>query len=85
MLRISWNTITNGKGKGSTVSTKKDLKDLLAEVVRQGFTVTQNKKHHYVVTKNGIWVATLASTPSEYRGYRNAVAALRRAGFIWKR
>lgn len=77
-------TISIGKGKGVKVSGKKDYKNLRAELERQGFTVARTKNGHYTVTKDGVWIAGMPSTPSEARGFRNTLAALRRAGFIWK-
>jgi len=70
------------EGKGSTVN--KDLRKLIKELEAQGFTVEVGKKNpHPVVRKNGVRVATLASTPSDARSWKNGIAALRRAGFNW--
>ena len=60
-----------------------DTKKLVKELKRQGFEVTMTKGSHYEVRLNGRRVATLAGTPSDKRGWLNAIAALRRAGFIW--
>lgn len=60
-----------------------DTKKLLRELKRQGFVVEQAKNNHYVIRKNGVRVATLASTPSDWRGWLNSIADLRRAGFRW--
>jgi hypothetical protein len=66
------------------VSAKKDFKQLREELARQEFEVKQLKSNHYAVYKNGAWVCGLPSTPSETRGLANQIAALRRAGFVWK-
>ena len=46
--------------------------------------MTRTGKGHWLVRNaNGDFVTTLAGTPSEYRGWKNALAKLKRAGFIW--
>lgn len=60
---------------------------VLAEAENQGLIVDRtSKKHHIKVTRSGykpmVW---LASTSSEYRGMKNAIALLRRElDFEWK-
>ncbi len=62
----------------------KDMKKLIAEIERQSFVVRYRRSSHaYVTTPAGRYVTDLASTPSDRRGVRNAIAALRRAGFVW--
>ncbi|MEU9083369.1 hypothetical protein [Streptomyces sp. NPDC048357] len=61
----------------------KDIKKLIKELVRQGFNVGTTAKNHPRVTLNGRFIVTLASTPSDKRGWQNAIAELRRAGFVW--
>lgn len=62
----------------------KDLKKLIKALEEQGYVVTYTAKGHPVVhTADGKWVTNMAGTPSERRGWRNALAALRRSGFIW--
>ncbi|RPE39720.1 hypothetical protein EDD90_2737 [Streptomyces sp. Ag109_O5-1] len=62
----------------------KDLKKLVNELEAQGFEVSVGKKNsHPIVRKDGVRVATLASTPSDSRSWKNGIAALRRAGFNW--
>lgn len=63
----------------------KDTKKLVAELERQGFRVHRRKKspHHLVDDAAGRRVGILADTPSDYRGWRNTIAQLRRHGFVW--
>lgn len=64
----------------------KELKKLIKELEAQGFTVEVGRKNpHPIVRKDGRRVATLASTPSDSRSWKNGIAALRRAGFRWSR
>lgn len=63
---------------------KKETKDLIKALEAQGFTVSKTRKNHYAVRDaEGRFITTLASTPSDRRGFYNAIARLRRAGFIW--
>jgi hypothetical protein len=59
----------------------KDIKKLMRSLADQGFDVEPTKKGHLRVYLDGIWVTTLPGTPSDWRSYRNAVAALKRAGY----
>lgn len=62
----------------------KDLDRLRKAAEEQGFEVVQLKSGHWAVfTAHGTHVTGLPSTPSDHRGYDNALSALRRAGFIW--
>ncbi len=61
----------------------KDTRKILEAAQRQGFTVTKSKKGYALIHKDGEFVTKAAQTPSDYRGQRNLVAALRRFGFIW--
>ena len=62
-----------------------DYRKLLRELERQGFTWRKTGTNHYFVAgPDGKWITTLPSTPSEYRGFKNAIAILRRAGFKWE-
>ncbi len=60
----------------------KDLRMLLRELKRQGFQVKPTKRGHVRVLRDGQTVGFLAGTPSDWRSHRNAVATLRRAGFV---
>lgn len=59
----------------------KDLRKLLKALVEAGFEVRVTKKGHHAVYLNGRWITTLSGTPSDHRSWKNALAALRRAGF----
>lgn len=61
-----------------------DMTRLLKALEDQGFVVTRTGRGHWLVRNGeGDFVTTLAGTPSEYRGWKNALAALKRAGLIW--
>lgn len=63
-----------------------DLRRLVRELKKQGFTVeTTTKGHIRVLDANGSHVTITAGTPSDYRSRKNFLAELRRAGFIWQR
>ncbi|WP_433330006.1 hypothetical protein [Spirillospora sp. CA-294931] len=63
---------------------KKEIARLIKVLETQGFSVTKTRKGHWLVRDpEGHVIATLASTPSDTRGFANSVARLRRAGFIW--
>jgi hypothetical protein len=62
------------------VSTKKDVKKLLKEAIRQGFDVHQSHRGHYRVTAPTGVTATVSKTPSCPRTLDNTRADLRRIG-----
>ncbi|MHB9861996.1 hypothetical protein [Streptomyces sp. YIM S03343] len=66
------------------MSAKKDFQQLRQELAAQGFEVRQLKNNHYAVYQDSVWVCGLPATPSDTRGLANQIAALRRAGFVWK-
>lgn len=59
----------------------KDLKKLLKEAEKEGFTVTRTTRGHIKVTREGRFVTMFAGTASDHRGFKNGLAAMRRAGF----
>lgn len=61
----------------------KDMRKLVKELDVQGFAITISKKGHVMVWKNGQLVATFSGTASDWRSWKNALAALKRAGFHW--
>ena len=61
----------------------KEIRRITKALIAQGFEVDHCAKGHTRVYKDGEFVTTTASTPSDFRGRRNFVADLRRAGFIW--
>lgn len=61
---------------------RKNLERLIGVLVEQGFDVQRTRKGHFTVrTADGEYVTTLAGTPSDSRGTKNALSALRRHGF----
>lgn len=63
---------------------KKETKELLRAVAAQGFQVSTTRKgHHMIRDADGRFITVLPGTPSDRRGLANALAALRRAGFVW--
>lgn len=62
----------------------KDTRKLLAEAERQGFTVKVSRKGYPMVyAPDGTFVTKIAQTPSDRRGWQNALSALKRAGLRW--
>lgn len=61
----------------------KEMRKIAKALERQGFEVKVTKKGHISVTRDGRFVVVLAGTASDWRSMRNALAAARRAGFIW--
>jgi predicted RNA binding protein YcfA (HicA-like mRNA interferase family) len=63
---------------------KKDVRDLVKALEKQGFEVTPSRSGHLIVRLDGRRIATMAGTPSDHRSQLNLLAVLRRAGFVWK-
>ncbi len=61
----------------------KDTRKLIRELERQGFAWKRSGKGYPLVYRDGRFVTKLAQTPSDRRGWKNALSALRRAGFRW--
>ncbi|MET0904315.1 MAG: hypothetical protein ABWZ52_13835 [Acidimicrobiales bacterium] len=62
-----------------------DRKQLIRELEAQGFTWRETTKGHVLVySPDGRVVTTLSGSTSDHRSLKNAIAALRRAGFTWK-
>lgn len=77
------------------MATKKDLNQLRKRAEKQGFRFIETKSSHYKVflvvseataTQEEVlkFVTTMPSTPSEYRGLKNAKADLKRFGFVYE-
>ncbi|MCW2852165.1 MAG: hypothetical protein JWM84_1829 [Nocardioides sp.] len=49
----------------------------------QGYEVRVTKRGHVAVFQDGRHVVTFSGTPSDWRAMKNALAALKRAGFRW--
>lgn len=61
----------------------KEMRKIAKALERQGFTVKVTKRGHISVSKDGRFVVVFAGKPSDWRAMRNAIAAARRAGFVW--
>jgi hypothetical protein len=61
---------------------KKELRTLLRELESQGFAVRRSHKGHLLIQQDGRIVASFASTPSDWRSFRNSIAQLRHVGFV---
>ena len=66
------------------MSKKKELKEVLREAERQGWTVTSHKGHWKLYAPDGKGIVHIAGTPSDHRNLANTVALMRRYGFRWK-
>lgn len=62
----------------------KDLRAIVKALVEQGFDAQLSSKGHVIVRRDGRIVATFSGTASDWRGMRNGLADVRRAGFIWQ-
>lgn len=59
----------------------KDVTKLITQLSRQeGITVRRTRKNHYRVYRDGLLIAGIPGTPSDWRSLRNTKAQLRRAG-----
>lgn len=61
----------------------KEMRRLIKALEDQGFEIIRTKRGHIKVRRDGRVIATLSSTPSDWRSLRNGIAYLRRAGFRW--
>ena len=61
----------------------KELRRVIRELGKQGFDVRVTARQHVQVLKEGRVITVLAGTPSDHRSFRNALAPLKRAGFVW--
>jgi len=59
----------------------REVRALVRELERQGFTVTITANGRYRVTKDGEFVTVIPAGLGDRRGLLNARAALRRHGF----
>jgi len=63
-----------------------DLKRVLRALVEQGWRIEQSRGGHWkCYPPRGRYLVVVSGTPSDRRAVRNAVATLRRHGFIWPR
>jgi hypothetical protein len=69
----------------SNKATTELLRELTSrEAAKDGWEVHQTRSTHYRVFRHGKLIVTLAGSGGRGRGIRNALAALRRAGFTRK-
>ena len=61
---------------------KQDIRRLVRDLSAQGFTIRTTSKGHLAVKRDGVTVAVLGGTPSDWRATHNFRAQLRRAGFL---
>ncbi|MFG2211969.1 hypothetical protein [Streptomyces sp. NPDC048638] len=77
------------------MATKKDMNQLMKKAEDQGFRFIETKSSHYKVffvlqeateteEEKLTFVCTMPSTQSEYRGFKNAKADLKRFGFVYE-
>jgi predicted RNA binding protein YcfA (HicA-like mRNA interferase family) len=67
------------------VSLKKELKEILAEAERQGWTVKLTRGGHYkLYAPDGKTIVTTGSTPSSPSSLLKLVSRMRHHGFRWK-
>ncbi|MEU2514734.1 hypothetical protein [Streptomyces syringium] len=59
----------------------KDVTQLRKKLEKQGFEVKRTKTNHYIVRKDGRFIASLPSSPGNPRILKNPIADLKRAGF----
>lgn len=61
----------------------KDLRKILRALDAQGFEVTRTSRGRYAVKHDGQVVTVFPGNSGDWRARRNALAALKRAGFRW--
>jgi len=76
--RYSRHSGSGPSGRSTRVSDK-ETAAVLADAKASGMTAEKTRNGHFKVMHEGKVVTTLASTPSEYRGNKNAKAAVKRA------
>lgn len=60
-----------------------DMDDLITNARAQGWRYDRaNSNHHRFYAPNGKDIVTFASTPSDWRGFQNSLAAMKRAGYV---
>jgi hypothetical protein len=66
------------------VSSRKELKKLLAAAQAQGWRVEIGRGHFKLYAPDGIGRVTISGTPSDRRAFANTIAYTRRHGVEWK-
>jgi len=65
-------------------STSKQIRDLLKEAERQGWTVDERRKGYLLKSPDGVTMVSLHKTPSDHRWLQNTLREMRKGGFEWK-
>lgn len=61
----------------------KEIRQILEAAEAQGYRLKTHKNGHVSVYRDKVFITQFASTPSDRRGTLNALAPLRRDGFVW--
>ena len=61
----------------------KELKAIDRQLRKQGFDTWVTDRGHLAVYRAGRRVTVFAGSPSDFRSWKNSLAACKRAGFIW--
>lgn len=59
----------------------KELRKLFKALEEQGYEVKPTQSGHYLVTKGGRRITTIAGTRSDHRAWKNILGYLKRDGF----
>lgn len=62
----------------------KEVRQLLKELRKQGFTIEESGRHFKAFPPGGGPMTVIPRTPSDPRSLKNAIALLRKRGFLWK-
>jgi hypothetical protein len=62
---------------------RKFLKNLIAELGRQGWVVDEKRRHYQARSSDGKHLVTFGKTLSDHRSRKNIIAEFRRRGFSW--
>lgn len=60
---------------------KKEIKQLVKDLERQGWRVELNKGHYKAYPPSDKPMVVFASTPSDHRAFHNVLARLRKSGY----
>lgn len=69
--------------RGAAVTAKKELKELLDEAERQGWTIKPTKNGRQLLAPDGVHIVTVHGTPGK-NAIRHYVRDMRKYGFEWK-
>jgi len=62
---------------------QKEVNQLIAEAPRQGWTVVPIKNGYMLRSPDGETAVTVHRSTSDVKAWRNALAKMRRGGFVW--